>query len=113
MNLRYMNLIERLRNPKYASDRIEFLECRLEAADELERLTTLTENDAKEIGSYREGTGLRGENQALQDKVERLENAMRRIAPYSDVIICYASTCSEHEGNAVAKAFREALSEDN
>ncbi len=33
------DLVERLRNPRYASDRIEFLECRIEAADEIERLT--------------------------------------------------------------------------
>lgn len=32
------DIVERLRDPKYASDRIEFLECRLEAADEIERL---------------------------------------------------------------------------
>jgi hypothetical protein len=43
-----------------------------EAADEIERLRKLTENDAKEIGSYREGTGLRGENRRLRDALEEI-----------------------------------------
>jgi hypothetical protein len=37
---------------------------------EIERLRELTENDGKEIGSYREGTGLRGENRRLRAALE-------------------------------------------
>ena len=45
----------------------------------------------------------------LLTEVRELRAAMRKIAPYKDVIICYASTCSEHEGNRVSKAFDDAL----
>jgi len=41
----------------------------------------------------------------------KLKAAMKQIAPYKDAIICYASTCSEYEGNRVAKAFDDALTE--
>ena len=47
--------------------------------DEIERLTALTEADGKEIGSYRDGTGLRGEWRALQTRVEKLEGDRERI----------------------------------
>lgn len=36
-------------------------------------LEALTEADGKEIGSYRDGTGLRGENKALEARVAELE----------------------------------------
>ena len=34
---------------------------------------------------------------------ERLRLAVLTIQPYTDAIVCYASTLSEHEGNRVAK----------
>ena len=43
------------------------------------------------------------------DEIMRLRAAMHEISPYKDVIVCYASTCSEHEGNLVSKAFDVAL----
>ena len=46
----------------------------------IERLEALTIADGKEIGSYREGTGLRGENAELTAIIERLEGALREIA---------------------------------
>ena len=50
-----------------AMDKIE------EQQAEIERLTALTEADAKEIGSYRKGAGLRGENRTLRAEVRRLQ----------------------------------------
>ena len=44
---------------------------------------------------------------------KKLVTAMQDIAPYKDVIICYASTCNEYEGNRIAKAFDDALGEIN
>jgi hypothetical protein len=50
---------------------------------ENERLRELTTNDKQEIGSYRKGTGLRGENRALEAQVEALQNkcARRGLSP--------------------------------
>lgn len=40
--------------------------------DEIERLRELTKNDGIEIGSYRKGTGLRGEIRAVEAENEKL-----------------------------------------
>ena len=52
---------------------IERLQARV---DELE---ALTEADGKEIGSYRDGTGLRGENRAMMDRIAELEGVLQFI----------------------------------
>ena len=70
------DLIQRLR----MGTQVPEFYLRQEAADEIERLKELTENDGKEIGSYREGTGLRGENRALEADNERLLAALESIA---------------------------------
>ena len=52
---------------------IKELEKRIaELEAKVDTLTELTTNDGKEIGSYREGTGLRGENQALAKRIAEL-----------------------------------------
>ena len=62
---------------KRTHDAPEFIET-------LERLTELTTNDGIEIGSYRKGTGLRGELKdkdaeldAYEDEIERLEAELK------------------------------------
>lgn len=35
--------------------------------------------------------------------------AMKRIEPYLDAIVCYASTCDEHEPNDIVRQFRAAI----
>jgi BMFP domain-containing protein YqiC len=47
--------------------------------DRIAELEALTEADGKEIGSYRRGTGLRGENRAMMDRIELLEAALLKI----------------------------------
>ena len=47
---------------------------------ELEHLREITKNDGIEIGSYRDGTGLRGENRQLEKRVINLEIALEKIA---------------------------------
>jgi hypothetical protein len=59
--------IERLRHEIDVQCSSEYVERILK---ENERLRELTENDGKEIGSYREGTGLRGENRRLRAALE-------------------------------------------
>jgi len=48
----------------------------------IERLEALTIADGKEIGSYREGTGLRGENDELTAIIERLEIENAKLNNY-------------------------------
>ncbi len=36
-------------------------------------------------------------------------DAMERIEPFIDAIVCYASTCSEYEPNAIVRDFRAAI----
>ena len=55
------------------SDQVDYL------GAEVERLQELTANDGKEIGSYREGTGLRGENRRLEAEVERLRAMLQEM----------------------------------
>ena len=48
---------------------------------------------------------------ALEDQaeeVERLQSIIDELEPYTDAINCYASTISQHDGNRVAKIFKEA-----
>ena len=52
-----------------------------EMKDEIERLTALTKADGKEIGSYRDGTGLRGENATLMDRIKVLEDVLYAARP--------------------------------
>lgn len=40
-------------------------------------------------------------------RIAKLEAAIKDIEPYTDAIICYASTITEHDGNRIAKLFRE------
>jgi hypothetical protein len=35
--------------------------------------------------------------------------AMKRIEPHLEAIVCYASTCGEHEPNDIAREFRAAI----
>ena len=48
-------------------------------ADRIVELEALTEADGKEIGSYRDGTGLRGENRAMMDRIAELEAALNKL----------------------------------
>ena len=66
--------IERLTNRVNTSNQEKISACA-----EIERLTALTEADGKEIGSYREGTGLRGENRAMMDRIAKLEAGLTII----------------------------------
>jgi len=61
----------------------------LEAADEIERLRTALEAQAARIAE--------------------LEGLLRRIEPYMDGLICYASTMGEHAPNRIAHDLRAAL----
>ncbi len=36
-----------------------------------------------------------------------MQNLVLKLAPYVDAIVCYASTCDEHEPNRIAKDFYE------
>ena len=58
----------------------------IKKAETIERLTALTEADAKEIGSYRDETGLRGEIKnkdaeldAADEKIERLQARVEEL----------------------------------
>ena len=64
----------------YEARECEYQERIDELEAEVERLRELTTNDGKEIGSYREGTGLRGENRRLEVENERLRAALLHIA---------------------------------
>jgi hypothetical protein len=77
-----------------------------ELADKNQRLRELTENDGKEIGSYREGTGLRGENQRLRAALERIE--VRGIEIISERVGGSDASYVAQELTAIA---REALRE--
>ena len=78
------NLAELIADIHWAADEIERLRkgwesLEWESKQEIERLEALTEADGKEIGSYRKGTGLRGENRAMMDRIEQLE-ALLKVA---------------------------------
>jgi hypothetical protein len=44
--------------------------------------------------------------------VERLRDAARKLDPYLDDILCYASTTKEYNPNKAVAAFRAALSQE-
>jgi hypothetical protein len=73
------DLIDRLE--KMANSQDSGLACDLldEAAQALRDLQEITTNDGKEIGSYRDGTGLRGENRALEARIKELEGGSCRF----------------------------------
>lgn len=50
---------------------------------------------------------LRGEE--LEAKLRKAAEVMRKVEPYLDAIICYASTMDEHEPNRIAAEFRAFL----
>ena len=75
-----MSDLQRLRRYSYQGEGDEIAELVNDihwAADEIERLTALTEADRKEIGSYREGTGLRGEWKAMTERIAELEAELK------------------------------------
>lgn len=75
---------------------------------EVERLTALTEADGKEIGSYRDGTGLRGENRALEDrnlKLERVYEAAKKYIQARDDIERFALI--QHKQTKLREAIAE------
>lgn len=41
------------------------------------------------------------------DRIEELEAAIVELEPYTDAIVCYASTISEHDANRVVRLFRD------
>ena len=45
-------------------------------------------------------------------RAERLAGALRRVEPYLDAIVCYASTMDEHEPNRIAFEARQALAQE-
>jgi len=51
----------------------------LEQQRRIEELEALTKADGKEIGSYRKGTGLRGENKRLQKMLDEVEAEVQRL----------------------------------
>ena len=55
----------------------------------------------------KEATALQERNDFLTKRVEQLEQALSDLLPYTDAIICYASTISEHDGNRVAKVLAD------
>jgi len=60
----------------------------------------LREPLARDIELLEEDARLTAEN-------ERLRAAIKELEPYTDAIICYASTITQHDGNRVAKLFKE------
>jgi hypothetical protein len=68
-----------------------------EAQAENERLTALTEADGKEIGSYSEGTGLRGENRDLQVVIDRLQADNRTLLATTVHAERYTKKCIDYE----------------
>ena len=56
------------------------------AADRIEELEALTKADGKEIGSYRKGTGLRGENKRLQKMLDEVEAENQRLREALELI---------------------------
>lgn len=52
---------------------------------------------------------LRAALEAQSAKIAELEGLLRRIEPYMDGLICYASTMGEHEPNRIAHDLRAAL----
>lgn len=47
------------------------------------------------------------EIECLQARVDELEGVIKELAPYTDSLICYASTITEHDGNRVAKLLND------
>ncbi len=43
------------------------------------------------------------------EEIGRLQNVVNELAPYTDSLICYASTISEHDGNRVAKLLNDSV----
>jgi hypothetical protein len=46
---------------------------------------------------------------AIKAEIERLRDLLRRLDPFLDSIVCYASTIGEHEANRVVADIRAAL----
>lgn len=69
--LQLIETISKLEDQLHGHDNTPCPICGME--DEIQRLTALVEADGKEIGSYREGTGLRGENKAQAEQLIKLE----------------------------------------
>ena len=46
-------------------------------------------------------------------EIERLQDIINELAPYTDALICYASTLSEHDGNRVAKLLHDNITEES
>ena len=78
---------------RLTAEKSEAIQNFAEQVRENERLQELTENDGKEIGSYTKGTGLRGENQRLQARIDRLEEESERF--YCE--LCGCAECLERE----------------
>jgi aspartate/tyrosine/aromatic aminotransferase len=87
---------------------VSFLE---DLLDEIKRLTALTEADAKEIGSYREGTGLRGEIKNKDAENERLLAALENIAALDYTSAATTGACAL--AVRIAKAALEAAKEND
>ena len=74
----------------------------------IEGLESLNLNQFKKIVELQEGKRVDTGLLRLQAKrVEQLEQALSDLLPYTDAIICYASTISEHDGNRVAKVLAD------
>lgn len=54
-------------------------------------------------------TALMSTYEAAEASLREAVEVMRKVEPYLDAIICYASTMSEHEPNRIANAFRAFL----
>lgn len=52
---------------------------------------------------------LRAALEAQSARIAELEGLLRRIEPYMDGLICYASTMGEHEPNRIAHDLHAAL----
>jgi len=46
-----------------------------------------------------------------EQRIERLEKAVLELERYTDAIVCYASTTSEHDANRVVKLFSDLKAE--
>jgi hypothetical protein len=59
----------------------------------------------KYIKELEHGHDAHFKNQA--ERIDELTRALSDLLPYTDSIVCYASTISEHEGNRVAKVLAD------
>lgn len=112
MNLTVEELPEALRHYANWCDGVAGEDVLLQAAELIETLERMNLNQFKKIAELQEGKRVDTGLLRLQAKrVEQLEQALTDLLPYTDSIICYASTISEHDGNRVAKVLADLAEE--